>query len=148
MKVVNKENYVHHLTRAEAFYLTMQLIGGDPEYSGGGKYTTAIPLLAVHAGISMADALLVFQRGKRGNDPNHQESVRELKGLCSEMHVDNAGVSHYAWLVENKTNLVYDDHRTDYEQHTKEAALHAERFIRSVLTTFPDLARSSSLEQQ
>ena len=81
MKNAAKEKYVHHLDRAESFYLTMQLIGGDPEYSGGGAYTTAIPLLAVHAGISMADALLVFQRGKRGNDPNHRESVRELNGF-------------------------------------------------------------------
>ncbi len=64
------------------------------------------------------------------------------------MRLDNAGVSHYAWLVQNKTNLVYDDHRTDYEEHIKKAALHAERFVRWVFTTFPDLARSSNLEQQ
>ena len=63
------------------------------------------------------------------------------------MHVDNAGVSHYAWLVENKTTLVYDDHRTDHEQHIKKAALHAERFVRWVFRTFPDLARASNLEQ-
>jgi hypothetical protein len=126
----------------------MQLIGGDPEYSRGGEYASAIPLLAVHAGISIADALLVFQRGKRGSDPNHQESVRELNILCSEIHVDNAGVSHYTWLVENKTDLVYDDRRTDYEQHIKKAALQAERFVRWVYKTFPGLARYSSLEQQ
>ena len=147
MKLVNKENYVHHLTRADAFYLTMQLIGSDPEYSGGGAYATAIPLLAVHTGISMADALLVFQRARRGSDPNHRESVRALMRLCSEMHVDNTGVSHYAWLVENKTNLVYDDQRTDQEQHIKKAALHAERFVRWVFRIFPDLARASNLEE-
>ena len=68
--------------RAEAFYLTMQLVGGDPGYSGGGAYANAIPLLAVHAGISIADALLVFQRGRRGSDPNIKKAYANSR-VCA-----------------------------------------------------------------
>ena len=74
--------------------------------------------------------------GNTGNDPNHQESVRELKVLCSEMRLDNAGVSHYAWLVQNKTNLVYDDHRTDYEEHIQKQHCTRNGLSGAVFTTF------------
>jgi hypothetical protein len=60
MKNVPAGRMPHHRDRADAFFRTMGLIHDDDNYE------KAVPLLAVHSAISLADAILVGCTGQRG----------------------------------------------------------------------------------
>jgi hypothetical protein len=44
-------------------------------------YAEAVPSLAVHSAISLADAILVGLTGERGNDKNLSETVEAMQHL-------------------------------------------------------------------
>jgi hypothetical protein len=136
MKNVPKERMPHHRERADRFYHTMKLIQGEESYA------EAVPLLAVHAAISLADAILVGLAGERGSDVNHKETVKALKQLCASKKRSLDGLKHLSWLLENKTELIYGDKRLDPDSQIKGAGLHAERFTVWAYNTFPEIART------
>ncbi|MGA7078793.1 MAG: hypothetical protein ACLPZJ_12770 [Terriglobales bacterium] len=118
----------------------MKLIQDDKDYA------EAVPLLAVHSAISLADAILVGLTGERGSDRNHRETVGALQQLCASKRKTRDGLTHLSWLLENKTELIYGDTRLDPDTQIKSATLHAERFVAWAYKTFPEIARTGVLE--
>lgn len=140
MKNVPKDRMPHHRERAEKFFLTMKLIQDDKGYA------EAVPLLAVHSAISLADAILVGLAGERGSDRNHRETVEALQQLCTSKKRSCDGLKHLSWLLANKTELIYGDNRLDPDAQIKSATLHAERFAAWAYPTFPEIARTGVVE--
>jgi hypothetical protein len=68
-----KQRMPHHRERANEFFPTMKLIQDENHYA------EAVPLLAVHSPISLADAILVGLTGETGNDKNHSETVEAMQ---------------------------------------------------------------------
>jgi hypothetical protein len=126
----------HHRNRADAFFQTMQLIAGDESHKN------AIPLLAVHTAISLADAILVGFAGRRGNDGNHRESLDELRRMCNQRKRDLTGLKHLGWLLTRKTDFAYGDKNLDLDTDIKAALLHAQRFVTWAYLVFPEIARA------
>lgn len=139
MKNVPKDRMPHHRERADKFFLTMKLIQDDKGYA------EALPLLAVHSAISLADAILVSLTGKRGSDRNHRETVEAMQHLCASKKRNCDGLKHLSWLLTNKTELIYGDKRLDPDTQVKNAGLHAERFAAWAYTTFPEIARTGAV---
>ncbi len=140
MKNVPKERMPHHRERADKFFRTMKLIQDENDYA------EAVPLLAVHSAISLADAILVGLTGERGSDRNHKETVEAMQQLCASKKRNGEGLKHLAWLLGNKTELIYGDKRLDSDTHIKSAGLHAERFTAWAYSTFPEIARTGAVE--
>jgi hypothetical protein len=140
MKNVPKERMPHHRERADKFFHTMKLIQDDKGYA------EAVPLLAVHSAISLADAILVGLTGERGSDRSHRETVEALQQLCASKKRTCDGLKHLSWLLGNKTELIYGDKRLDPDTQIKNAGLHAERFTAWAYTTFPEIARTGAVE--
>ncbi len=138
MKAVSRDKVVHHRSRADAFLNSMKLVSAEQRLS------KAVPLLAIHSAISLADAVLIETIGKRSSDRNHLESVKELTKVCSERRRDPAGIDHLKWLLSRKTDLVYGDKRLDSDNDIKGSILRAERFAGWVYNNFPEVARSGS----
>jgi|SRR5271166_3276795 len=139
MKDVPKERMSRHRDRGDGLFRTMALIELEE------PYIEALPHLAVHAAISYADAVLIGCVGQRGSDRNHKETLEALKHLCDSSHKDSAGLKHLAWLLGNKTELVYGDKNFDIEG-AKSAKLHAERFVTWAFNSFPEISRTGALE--
>jgi hypothetical protein len=106
-----------------------------------GQYIEALPHLAVHSAISYADAILIGCVGRRGSDGNHKETLTALRKLCDSKRRSVDGLKHLAWLLGNKTELVYGDKNFDMEE-AKSAKLHAERFVTWAFNTFPEISRA------
>jgi hypothetical protein len=122
--------------RAEQFLRTTTLIDDDKDH------IAAVPLLAVHSAISLADAILVGFVGQRGSDTNHKETQDALQQLCASKQKSSDGLKHFSWLLANKTELIYGDKRLDLNTQIKAAKLRAERFAAWAYKTFPELART------
>jgi hypothetical protein len=73
----------------------------------------AIGLLAVHACIALADAVLVAVGEKQAKLEDHGEAARRLRGFCSAQQIQDAGVKHFDWLLNRKTHFSYDDRYVD-----------------------------------
>jgi len=101
----------------------MRLVAGDESFKD------AIPLLAVHTAISLADTILVGFAGRRGNDVNHRESLNELGKICNQRKQDSTGLKHLDWLLKRKTDFAYGDKNLNIDTDIKAAQLHAERFV-------------------
>jgi len=114
----------------------MKLIQDDKDYA------EAVPLLAVHSAISLADAILVGLSGKRGSDTNHRDTIEALRQLCTSKKRSCDGLQHLSWLLANKTELVYGDKRLDPDTQVKMAGFRAERFATWAYKTFPEIART------
>jgi hypothetical protein len=140
MKNVPKDRMPHHRDRAEKFFHTMKLIQDEKDYA------EAVPLLAVHSAISLADAILVGLTGERGSDRNHRETVNALQQLCASKERSSDGLKHLQWLLANKTELIYGDKRLDPDTQVKNAGLHAERFAAWAYPAFPEIARTGAVE--
>jgi hypothetical protein len=139
MKIVSKNRMPHHRDRAEVLFRTLLLVADDPSYSA------AIPLLAVHTAISLADAILIGCFGRRGKDTNHRESLDSLALLCRERKRDLSGLKHLIWLLARKSDLVYGDRDLNRDSDVKAAFLHAERFVAWAYATFPEIARAEPI---
>jgi len=125
----------HHRDRADSFLRTIQLVGADPDY------IEAVPLLAVHSAISLADAILIVCTEQRASDVNHRETLKALQALCAAGQRNSDGLQHLSWLLRRKTDLSYGDDRLDLDGDIKAARLHAERFAAWAYTTFPEIGR-------
>lgn len=136
MKTVSKDRMPHHRDRADAFFRTMQLIADDEQFRD------AVPLLAVHTSISLADAVLIGCTGQRANDVNHRETLKALQKLCTSKRCDPDGVTHLTWLISRKTEFAYGDRRLD-RADINSARLHAERFVSWAYSNFPEIAREN-----
>jgi hypothetical protein len=140
MKLVDRQKALHHRARAESFLRGMRDLKAldDETYSAYGQ---ALALLAVHAAISLADAVLVGYTGKRGNEQNHQVVLGHLRNLCHSQGIDDAGVTHLTWLLGKKTDFAYGDKRLGLAGEIKMAMLKVERFVTWASNGFPEIAR-------
>ena len=123
MKALDKHVMLHHRARSYAFYQAMRLLSDDVN-----AYGNAVALLAVHAAISLADAILIGCTGKRGNEQDHRAAIGALSRLCGERRINRDGIGHYRWLIEKKTPFSYGDRRLDPDKDNNNAMVKAERF--------------------
>jgi len=126
----------HYRDRAEVYFATVKLIADDATYGD------AVPLLSIHCAISLADSILVQFQGQRGSDPNHKETLRGLRRVCSSLGRDDDGIKHLTWLLQKKTDFIYGDQRLDQEADVKGAKLRTERFFSWAYKTFPEIVRT------
>ncbi len=131
MKPVEPTLWTLYRDRADAYFRAMLLCKGDQQYEG------AVPLLAVHSAISLADAVLVQFIGKRGSS-SHREAAAALRTLCGQAKA--SGVAHLEKLVRNKTDWEYGD-RVVAPDEIDLAYNQAERFYAWVNNSF-DLSRA------
>src|ERR1035437_9168557 len=106
MKTVNPNNWVFHRIRADAFFDDMTFLANDIE-----TYKHTVALLAVHASISLADAVLVKYTGRGSTDPDHRVVLAMLIKLCGAYRLPSDGVRHLSWLLGKKTDFAYSDRR-------------------------------------
>lgn len=133
----------HFCDRADSFMRLMKL-GADQEIIAQWlgrplvEYEDGTALLAVHAGIALADAVLVSLTGKRSTAENHEETIPTLKKMCGKHKRNADGISHYEWLVQKKSYFAYGDRRVRSEDVVT-ARVHVERMATWVYQTFPHL---------
>src|SRR3989344_5187413 len=94
---VSKSDYSNYLKKSAEFHETMQ------ECLSKGKWNAA-GLNAIHAGISAADALLVFYHGMRSTSPKHDDIVKLITSLISHKEI-KPNASHLRNLIGMK-NIV------------------------------------------
>ena len=133
MKTVDKNKWFHHRLRAESFLDGMLLLADDIR-----SYKHAVALLAVHASISLADAVLVAFAGARSNEQDHRSVQEMLRKLCGTMKVSPEGIGHLGWLLGKKTYFAYADSRV-LEVDARIARVKAERFKAWVNRNFPEV---------
>jgi hypothetical protein len=77
-------------------------------------YRTGIALLAVHSAISLNDAITAGVTGKKSKHQDHMEAAKELEGISKKHRIQNLnGVSHFRWLLTEKTRIAYRRERLD-----------------------------------
>lgn len=131
MKPVAHDRWTLYRDRADAYLETMKLCRGQQPFD------TAVPLLATHACISLADSILVYKSGHRGAE-NHAEAGRELRKLCRSG--SDHGVKHLDALIGNRTAWIYGDQRVGVND-VNFAYNSADRFFAWANRAFPELAR-------
>lgn len=97
---VSKSDYSNYLKKSAEFHETMQ------ECLSKGKWNAA-GLNAIHAGISAADALLVFFHGMRSTSPKHDDIVKLLTSLISHKEIES-NATHLRNLVGMKNVIEYE----------------------------------------
>ncbi|HZK82016.1 MAG TPA: hypothetical protein VFC46_13135 [Humisphaera sp.] len=102
-------------------------------------YAGAVALLAVHATLSLNDAVRILHTGRRGSDADHRAASGHLKRLCALRRIDEAGVQHLRWLLSHKTDFAYGDRRVG-DDEIKAAVSKAEKFAAWVFRSFPEVA--------
>jgi hypothetical protein len=130
----------HYRNRAECFLRTMRLVS-DESYLGDDlkDYIASAPLLAVHAAIAFADAILVLKTGERSTAQDHKEVIGKLRIVCGELKRDPSGLSQLSRLIASKDHFAYGDRRitmTDIQS----ARDQVDRFATWVYRAFPELA--------
>ena len=104
-----------------------------------GTYKHAVVLLAVHASISFADAVLIACLGQRSRDQDHTAAIRDLRALCRTRRIDEKGIAHFSWLLQRKTDFSYGDHPLSGHTEVQLAIVNAERFQTWVYRTFGEV---------
>jgi len=108
---------------------------------GTSFYPPAIGLLAVHASIALADAVLVSIGEKKGTLESQMEAVRSLMKACSKLKISSEnGARSLRWLIERKTSFSYEDRYAD-ENDLLAAEMKMEQFFTWVFQTFPPVAK-------
>jgi len=92
---------------------------------------------AVHAAISMADALTVFYHGERSASQDHRGLLRLLKSLPIEPGEFACIERHVASLLAAKSTAEYEE-RLLTSSVASEALDHARRFVRWARGNLPD----------
>ncbi len=105
-------------------------------------FEMGIALLAVHAGIALADAVLIELTGKRSTAVNHEQAGSTLKKACGRRAKNSDGVRHFEWLVNKKDYFAYGERRVRPED-VAAAQVQLERMVSWVNLTFPDLLETS-----
>ena len=134
MKAVDRIRVLHHRDRAESFISAMKFLADDLA-----TYKHAVVLLAVHASISFADAVLIACLGQRSRDQDHTAAIRDLRALCRTRRIDEKGIAHFSWLLQRKTDFSYGDHPRYGHTDVQSAMLNAERFQTWVYRTFGEV---------
>jgi len=97
---VHKSDYSNYVKKAEEFYGAMQ------DSLSKGKWNV-VGLNAIHAGISAADALLVFFHGVRSTSPKHDDIIKLITSLISHKDIKNHA-SHLRSLIYMKNIVEYE----------------------------------------
>lgn len=127
-----------YLERAEAFFRSAQLLGEDPPDR---DYAPAVGLLAVHSGISLADALLVAFDDGRSKADDHRQVAAMLEKLCAAKRLKKAGVKHLRELIGYKSKFSYGASVVQ-DQEFQRARLRMEQFFKWAYDTFPTIAQT------
>jgi HEPN domain-containing protein len=85
----------------------------------------AAAMSAIHAGISAADAVLVFERGLRSAAQRHEDVLDLLAGPGADR---SAAMTHLRRILARK-NVVEYESRLFSQREAEEAVQHAERFL-------------------
>lgn len=126
---------LHHRSRSEDFLQAMRVLAVDLEAHGN-----AVALLAVHAAISLGDAVMLACTGRRSKDQDHRAAVDALRRLCALRRIDTDGLNHLSWLVARKTHFAYGDKRLDPNEDVRRARLNVERFTAWAYKHFNEIA--------
>jgi len=146
MRSVEKSKAIHYRVRAESFFNGMSLLADDMK-----AYSHAVALLAVHASISLADALLIACTGQRSDDQDHRGVLKALERLCKSRRLagDREGIKHLGWLLSMKTDFAYGDDSLALVRQVPKARLNAERFFAWVYGgSFRELAREEKAHDE
>jgi len=129
---------LHYWQRAYSFYGAARALAeldDDPP-----AYAQAIGLLAVHACIALADAVLVGVGERQAKPEDHGEAARRLHGYCTAKKVEDAGLKHFEWLLGKKTLFSYGQRGVD-EMELLVAKTKMEQFFAWASRAFPEVAR-------
>lgn len=127
--IVSKSDYSNYLKKSLEFHETMQ------ECLSKGKWN-AVGLNAIHAGISAADALLVFFHGMRSTSPKHDDIIKLITSLMTHRDL-SSHVSHLRELIGMKNIVEYEVRLIDrYEALL--LSKHATRFLEWIKAMLPD----------
>jgi hypothetical protein len=105
----------------------------------------AIGLLAVHASIALADAVLVATEGTHAAGDDHGAAARRLRSWCSANGLPAEGIKHFEWLLDKKTPFSYAE-RHVREDDLQNAKIKMEQFFVWVFRTFPLIASTESTD--
>lgn len=125
---VHRSDYVNHLKKAAEFHEVML------EGLSKGKWN-AVGLNAIHAGISAADALLVFSHGIRSASPKHDDVIKLLTSLISHKEIKEKS-SHLRNLIYMKNIVEYEVRLID-KGEALSLSKHASRFLEWVRSILP-----------
>jgi hypothetical protein len=147
MKSVDKDKWIGHRIRADSFFEDMRFLEADDKNRQMNRqkqvHKQTIALLAVHASIALADAVLVAYLGLRSNDQDHRTVVKSLAKLCGDRRVPQDGINRLSWLLGRKTDFAYSD-RQVLEDEAKAASINAERFVTWVNNNFREVIRNDA----
>lgn len=97
------------------------------EALAAGRWDTAV-LLAVHAGISAADAVCIAHHGLRSISQTHMDQVRLIRHLFPGDDGAKRASDQLAALLDRKSTVEYEGRL--YQAHDAETATkHAERLV-------------------
>ena len=130
---MSKSDSSNYLKKSAEFHEAMQ------ECLSKGKWN-AVGLNAIHAGISAADALLVFFHGMRSTSPKHDDIIKLVTSLISHRDV-SSNISHLRNLIGMKNIVEYEVRLID-RQEALSLAKHATRFFEWVTSLLPSNASS------
>lgn len=127
----------HYLKRALCFHRSAsELFALEKERHGA-----TIGLLAVHASIALADAILasVASEDPRKRD-DHAVAARALGDWCSANSLSSEGTKHFAWLLGRKSRFSYESSRVESSDFDN-AKVRMDRFFAWGFRTFPEVAQ-------
>lgn len=119
-KTVDKNLYKNYITKAEQFLYMMQEALLHKKWN-------AVGLNAVHAVISINDAICVYYSGQKSIGEKHGDTVVLLLTIFADEEAKKIS-NHLSWLISRKSLVEYEA-RLFFETEAYEAAKHAERFI-------------------
>ena len=125
---VHKSDYSNYVKKAVEFHGAMQ------ESLSGGKWN-AVGLNAIHAGISAADALLVFFHGVRSTSPKHDDIIKLMTSLISHKDIKSQA-THLRSLIYMKNIVEYEVRLIDRHEALA-LSKHASRFLEWVQAMLP-----------
>ncbi len=125
---VSKSDYSNYLRKAAEFHETMQ------DSLSKGKWN-AVGLNAIHAGISAADALLVFFHGMRSTSPKHDDIIKLTTSLITHKDM-KANTVHLRNLINMKNIVAYEVRLIDRYEALM-LSKHATRFLDWVRSMLP-----------
>lgn len=115
---VPKADYINYLKKAEEFLSSAQDSLIREKWNAAG-------LNAIHAGISSADALLVFLHGVRSTSPKHDDMLKLFTNLIRHKGIEE-NISHLRNLISMK-NVVEYDQRLVVQNEAISLSKHAEK---------------------
>lgn len=125
---VRKSDFTSYLKKAEEFHEAM--LGSLSK----GKWN-AVGLNAIHAGISAADALLVFSHGLRSTSSKHDDVIKLMTSLITHKDSQDKN-SHLRNLIYMKNIVEYEIRLID-QNEALALSKHASRFLEWVKSILP-----------